>query len=35
MIWFLIGLALLVSEFFLSGVILVFFVLAAWVVGRL
>ena len=30
-IWFLVGLALLVSEFFLPGVVLVFVGLAAWV----
>ena len=34
-IWFLVGLALLVSEFFLPGVVLVFFGLAAWVVAAL
>ena len=32
-IWFLVGLALLLSEFFLPGVVLVFFGLAAWVVS--
>lgn len=34
-IWFLVGLAFLVSEFFLPGVVLVFFGLAAWVVAAL
>ena len=34
-IWFLVGLALLVSEFFLPGVVLVFVGLAAWVVAAL
>ena len=34
-IWFLVGLALLVSEFCLPGVVLVFVGLAAWVVAAL
>lgn len=34
-IWFLLGLGLIVSEFFVPGVILVFFGLAAWIVALL
>ncbi len=33
LIWFLVGLALIFSEFFLPGIVLIFFGLAAWIVA--
>ncbi|MEM7696850.1 MAG: NfeD family protein [Verrucomicrobiota bacterium] len=35
LIWFLIGLGLIIAEFLVPGVILIFFGIAAWVVGLL